>query len=74
MVSGADRVTGTRLGNAQYHEVAAGFGCHAQLVTAIEELGAAIDNAFDSGKPACINVAVDLQPVPPEVGMLMGRH
>ena len=72
IVSGAERVTGTRLGNARYHEVAAGFGCHAQLVTEIDDLGAAIENAYASGKPACINVAVDLQPVPPEVGMLMG--
>lgn len=74
IVSGADRVTGTRLGNARYHEVAAGFGAHAQYVTEISELGPAIETAFTSGRPSCINVAIDLKPVPPELGMLMGRH
>jgi len=74
IVSGTDRVTGTRLGNARYHEVAAGFGAHAQFITEIADLGPAIETAFASGRPACINVAIDLAPVPPEVGMLMGNR
>lgn len=74
IISGRERVTGTRLGNARYHDVAAGFGCHAQYVTEIADLGPAIKTAFATGKPACINVAVDLEPVPPEVGMLMGKR
>lgn len=74
IISGPDRVTGTRLGNARYHEVAAGFGCFSRYVTRIEELGPAIREAFASGKPACINVAIDFKPIPPEVELLMGPH
>jgi len=71
IVSGANRVTGTQLREAKYHEVAAAFGAHGQLVTRIEELGPAIKAAFASGKPACVNVAIDLAPLPPELHLLM---
>lgn len=74
IISGKDRVIGTRLGNAKYHEVAAGFGCHAEYVTQIADLGPAIKAAFASGKPACINVAIDFKPTPPELELLMGPH
>jgi len=74
IISGPERVTGTRLGNARYHEVAAGFGCFSRYVTRIDELGPAIRDAFASGKPACINVAIDFKPLPPEVELLMGPH
>ena len=74
IVSGPERVTGTRLGNAKYHEVAAGFGCFSRYVTRIDELGPALREAFASGKPACINIAIDFKPIPPEVELLMGPH
>ncbi len=74
IVSGAKRVTGTELRDAKYHEVAAAFGCYGQRVEQIKDLAPAIRAAFASGKPACINVAIDLAPLPPEVLMLMGRH
>ncbi|HKV04391.1 MAG TPA: thiamine pyrophosphate-binding protein [Candidatus Acidoferrales bacterium] len=74
IVSGKNRVTGTELRDANYHEVAAAFGCHGQRVTEIQELGPAIKAAFASGKPACINVAIDLVPLPPELHLLMARH
>ncbi|MBF8269922.1 MAG: bznB, partial [Gammaproteobacteria bacterium] len=61
-------------GNARYHEVAAGFGCYSQYVTKIEELGPAIKAAYASGRPACINVAIDVKPLPPELELLMGPH
>jgi thiamine pyrophosphate-dependent acetolactate synthase large subunit-like protein len=73
LVSG-NRLTGTELRDANYHEVAAAFGCHAQRVTKIEELGPAIKAAFASGKPACINVSIDVAPMPPELHLLMARH
>ncbi len=73
LVSG-NRLSGTELRDANYHEVAAAFGCHAQRVTKIEELGPAIKAAFASGKPSCINVAIDVAPMPPELHLLMGRH
>ncbi len=74
IVSGTDRLTGTQLRDANYHEVAAAFGCHAQRVTQIKDLGPAIKAAFASGKPSCINVAIDVAPLPPELHLLMARH
>lgn len=74
IVSGKNRLSGTELRDANYHEVAAAFGCHAQRVTKIEELGPAIKAAFASGKPACVNVSIDVVPLPPELHLLMARH
>ena len=74
IVSGKARVTGTRLSDARYHDVAHALGCHSQHVTQIEELRPAIKTAFASGKPACINVEIDLAPLPPELHLLMSRH
>jgi len=74
IVSGAAHVTGTRLSDARYHDVAAALGCHAQHVTRIEELRPALKAAFDSGRPACLNVEIDLAPLPPELHLLMARH
>ena len=74
IVSGSARITGTRLSDARYHDVAAALGCHAQHVTRIEDLRPALKAAFDSGKPACLNVEIDLAPLPPELHLLMARH
>ena len=74
IVSGKERLSGTELRDANYHEVAAAFGCHAQRVTEIKDLGPAIKAAFASGKPACINVSIDVVPLPPELHLLMARH
>ena len=73
MVSGANHVIGTRLGDARYHDVAAAFGCKGVHITQIEDLGPAIRTAFESGLPTCINVEIDLKPMPPELHMLMTR-
>jgi acetolactate synthase-1/2/3 large subunit len=74
IVSGADHLVGTRLGNARYADVAAALGCHAQQVTDIDALAPAVRAALASGKPACIDVAIDVAPIPPEVGLLMSRQ
>jgi acetolactate synthase-1/2/3 large subunit len=74
MVSGKDRVTATRLGGARYDLVAAGFGCHGRHVTKIDELAPALKEAFASGKPACVNVEIDPEPLPPELLLLVRRH
>jgi acetolactate synthase I/II/III large subunit len=74
IVSGAKRLIGTELRDARYDEVAKAFGCHSQRVTQIQDLGPAIKAAFASGKPACINVAIDVVPLPPELHLLMARH
>ncbi len=74
IVSGKNRLLGTELRDANYHEVAEAFGCFGQRVTEIKDLGPAIKAAFASGKPACINVSIDVAPIPPEVHLLMARH
>jgi acetolactate synthase-1/2/3 large subunit len=73
MVSGKDHLVGTQLANTNYHDVAAAFGCHAQRVTDAAALGPAIKAAFASGRPACINVIVDVDPPPPELELLAKR-
>jgi acetolactate synthase-1/2/3 large subunit len=74
IVSGKTRLIGTELRDAKYHEVAAAFGCHAQRVAEVQDLAPAIKAAFASGKPSCINVAIDVAPLPPELHLLMARH
>jgi acetolactate synthase-1/2/3 large subunit len=74
IVSGRDRVLGTRLGDARYHDVARAFGAQGVHVTRIEELAPAIKSAFASRKPTCLNVEIDVTPIPPEVELLMARH
>jgi acetolactate synthase I/II/III large subunit len=74
IVSGSNRVTGTRLGGASYHDVARAFGCEGVHVTEIAALGPAIRRAFENRRPTCINLEIDLTPVPPEIGMLMSQR
>jgi acetolactate synthase-1/2/3 large subunit len=56
----------TDLNGAEYHAVAAALGCHAALVTRVEQLGPAMKAAFASGKAACINVEIAREDVPPD--------
>lgn len=74
IVSGRENVLGTRLGDARYHDVARAFGAQGVHVTKIEELAPALQAAFASGKPTCLNVEIDLAPIPPEIELLMARH
>ena len=74
IVSGPDNVRGTRLGDARYHDVAKAFGANGLHITQLEDLGTAIKGAFASGKPTCINVEIDVSPIPPEIELLMARH
>ncbi|MBW2425703.1 MAG: thiamine pyrophosphate-binding protein, partial [Deltaproteobacteria bacterium] len=53
------RVVGCELGTVHYERAAAGFGCHAEFVEKAEEIRPALERAFASGKPACINVMSD---------------
>ena len=73
MVSGPNRIAGTQLGEAKYHDVAIAFGCRGVHVTELAQLGPAIKAAFASGQPTCLNVEIDLKPMPPELAMLMTR-
>lgn len=58
-----DRTPATLLGdNARYDRVVEGLGGHGEFVEHPEQIHAAIARAFDSGKPACVNVIMDPEP------------
>ena len=60
---GEERVVATRLGdNARYDRVVEALGGHGEFVTRPDEIFAAIERAFASGKPACVNVLIDQKP------------
>ena len=60
---GKERLVATILGdNARYDQVAAALGGHGEFVTAPKDIRPAIERAFASGKPACVNVITDPEP------------
>lgn len=60
---GPDRVVATRLGdNARYDKVVEALGGHGEFVTEPDDIFPAIERAFASGKPACVNVIMDQKP------------
>ncbi len=60
---GDERVVATRLGdNARYDKVVEALGGHGEFVTAPDQIFPAIERAFASGKPACVNVIIDQKP------------
>ena len=74
LVSGQNRLVGTQLGEARYHDVATALGCDGVHVAELAELGPAIRKAFESGRPTCINVEIEVNAMPPELHQLMARH
>jgi acetolactate synthase-1/2/3 large subunit len=63
-VYGADRVVAADLLPTRYDRVAAALGCHAEHVERPEQLRPALERAFASGKPSCLNVAIASIPSP----------
>jgi acetolactate synthase-1/2/3 large subunit len=67
---GNDGIVGAELGMTRYDQVAAGFGAHAEFVTEASGIKPALERAFSSGLPACINVVTDpTQPHPTTIAM-----
>ena len=56
---GKSRARGCELLPARYEKVAEALGGHGEYVTKATNLGSALERAFRSGKPACINVALE---------------
>ena len=54
-----DYRAGQHLGARPYHAMAAGLGCHAELVEDPEQIRPALERAAKSGRPAVLNVIVD---------------
>jgi acetolactate synthase-1/2/3 large subunit len=53
---GPDRVVGTQLGSARYDKVVEALGGYGEMVEKPADIRPALQRAFDSGKPACIDV------------------
>jgi acetolactate synthase-1/2/3 large subunit len=70
--AGPDRITGTRLENGDYHAVAAALGAEGWLASTEANFEAALATALASSHPSCINVLVELDPIPPEEMAIMG--
>jgi acetolactate synthase-1/2/3 large subunit len=65
---GSNRLVVTTLGESRYDKVAEGFGCFGAFAERLEDIGAAVQEALASGKPACINVITDLEAVYGDTG------
>jgi acetolactate synthase-1/2/3 large subunit len=62
---GANRAHGCELApGTRYDLVASALGAHGEFVTRAAEIGPAVERAFASGKPACVNVVIEGQPAP----------
>ena len=55
---GEDRLVATELAPTRYDKVVEALGGHGELVTEPDQIGPALERAFASGKPACINVMI----------------
>jgi acetolactate synthase I/II/III large subunit len=62
---GSERLIGCSLSaSARYHEAAAALGGVGYAAENAEQLEGALQQALASGKPACVNVAIDGRPAP----------
>ncbi|GBD14781.1 Acetolactate synthase large subunit IlvG [bacterium HR25] len=66
------RTIASELGLVHYERAAAGFGCHGELIERPQEIGPALERAFATGLPACLNVLIDPEVVSPVTLSLMG--
>ncbi|MEW5809174.1 MAG: thiamine pyrophosphate-binding protein [Actinomycetota bacterium] len=71
-VYGAGTEVITRLADTDYHEVARAFGGYGERVTELVDVRPAVERAFASGVPACINVAVAGSVVHPMTTSMLG--
>jgi len=58
------------LGMRNYEKMVEGLGGYGELVTKDEEIIPALERAFESGKPACINVVTDPKVTSPATPLL----
>ena len=59
------KILASELGLVRYDLAAEGFGVYAELVEDARQIGPALERAFASGRPACLNVMVDTKPPSP---------
>jgi len=56
MIYGSDRLVATELAYTRYDQVVEALGGHGEHVTKPSDIGPALQRAFESGKPALVNV------------------
>ena len=56
---GKERLIGCELNATRYDLAVKGLGGHGEYVTTLDEFGPAIERAFDSCLPACINISIE---------------
>jgi acetolactate synthase-1/2/3 large subunit len=61
---GRERAQSTYLAPTRYDKIVEAMGGHGEHVTDPDDLVPALERAFASGKPACINVEIDPQGMP----------
>jgi acetolactate synthase-1/2/3 large subunit len=59
MSIGAERLQCSELGTRHYEKMVEGLGGYGEFVTKDEDIIPALKRAFESGKPACVNVMTD---------------
>ncbi|MGH3141641.1 MAG: thiamine pyrophosphate-dependent enzyme, partial [Gaiellales bacterium] len=59
------RVSGTDLANPDFAAFAQSFGCFAETVERTEDVEAAFERAFESGRPAVLALRVDPEAISP---------
>lgn len=64
------RIVGTNLSDADYHDVMIAFGGRGARVDSVDELANAVAAAIASGQPTCINVSTSNLGVAPEIPLL----
>ncbi len=57
-VYGRERLVATELAPTRYDKVVEALGGHGELVTEPDQIGPALERAYASGKPACVNVMI----------------
>jgi len=72
LIYGEGRRVATELAPTRYDLAAAGFGCHAEHVVEPADLPGALERAFASGKPACVNVMSDPSVIAPITVAMVG--
>jgi len=72
LIYGRERRVVTELRATRYDLAAAGFGCHGELVEKPEDLRPALERAFASGRPACVNVMTDGNVIAPITAAMVG--
>lgn len=65
LMYGKDRTVVSELGVVRYDQAAAGFGCHGELVEEATQIVPALERAFASKRPACVNVLTDPDVIAP---------